>query len=163
MPVDLIALAPEDARDIASGGHALYGDTANAAKVATLVRNIAAAQAHLYERTGAEAPWIGYLARDPASNMLVGTCSFVGPPKDGEVEIAYFTFPGAEGRGWGGGMAAALTALAFEDPAIGRVIAHTLKQEGASTRILRRLGYGLMGDAIDADEGPVWRWALDRA
>ena len=163
MAVDLIALSPGDARDIAVGGHGLYGGAANAAKVEPLVRNIAAAQAHLYERTGATAPWVGYLARDPASNMLVGTCSFVGPPKGGEVEIAYFTFPGAEERGWGGGMAAALTAMAFEAPEVGRVIAHTLQQEGPSTRILRGLGYELAGDVIDPDEGPVWRWALDRA
>ena len=163
MAVDLIALSPDHASDVAAGDRGLYGGAANAAKVEPLVRNIAAAQAHLYDRTGATAPWIGYLARDPASNMLVGTCSFVGPPKDGEVEIAYFTFPGAEGRGWAQGMAAALTAMAFDAPEIDRVIAHTLQQEGASTRILRGLGYELVGDVIDPDEGPVWRWALGRA
>ncbi|MEO6339863.1 MAG: GNAT family N-acetyltransferase [Caulobacteraceae bacterium] len=163
MAVDLIALSPEDAKYIAAGGHGLYGGAVNAAKVEPLVRNIAAAQAHLYERTGAMAPWIGYLARDPASNMMVGTCSFVGNPKDGEVEIAYFTFPGAEGRGWGAGMAGALTAMAFDAPEVSRVIAHTLQQEGTSTHILRGLGYELVGDVIDPDEGPVWRWALDRA
>ena len=27
----------------------------------------------------------------------------------------------------------------------------------------RGLGYELVGDVIDADEGPVWRWALERA
>jgi [ribosomal protein S5]-alanine N-acetyltransferase len=162
MAVDLIAVSPEHAKDVAAGDRSLYGGAANASKVEPLVRNLAAAQAHLYERTGATVPWVGYLARDPASNMVVGTCSFVGPPKDGAVEIAYFTFPGAEGRGWGGGMAAALTAMALDAPEVSRVIAHTLQQEGASTRILRSLGYDLVGDVIDPDEGPVWRWALDR-
>ena len=163
MPVDLIAVSPEHATDTAAGDRSLYGGAANADKVEPLVRNLAAAQAHLYARTGATTPWVGYLARDPASNMVVGTCSFVGNPKNGEVEIAYFTFPGAEGRGWGGGMAAALTAIALNAPEVSRVIAHTLQQEGASTRILRGLGYELVGDIIDADEGPVWRWALERA
>ncbi len=162
MAIDLIALTPDHATDVAAGDRSLYGGAANAAKVEPLVRNVAAAQAHLYARTGAAPPWVGYLARDPASNMLVGTCSFVGNPKDGEVEIAYFTFPGAEGRGWGAGMAAALTVMALDAPEVDRVIAHTLRQEGPSTRILRGLGYERVGDVIDADEGPVWRWALGR-
>ena len=160
--VDLIALTPEHAVDVASGDQTLFGGAINAAKVAGLVRNIAAAQANLYQRTGAVPPWIGYLARDPNSNAVVGTCSFVGNPSGGEVEIAYFTFPGAEGRGWGAGMAAALVALAFSEPEIDRLIAHTLPAEGPSTRILQKLGFERAGEAVDADEGPVWKWALAR-
>jgi len=162
MAVDLIALTPEHAVDVASGDQTLFGGAVNAAKVAGLVRNLAAAQAELYRRTGAVPPWIGYLARDPASNAVVGACSFVGAPRDGEVEIAYFTFPGAEGRGWGAGMAAALVALAWSEPEVVRLIAHTLPEEGPSTKILSRLGFSPVGESTDPEAGPVWKWALAR-
>jgi hypothetical protein len=42
------------------------------------------------------------------------------------------------------------------------VIAHTLPQENPSTRILRRLGFEHVGEAVDPDEGPVWLWRLGR-
>jgi hypothetical protein len=35
------------------------------------------------------------------NGQLVGTCAFKTPPKNQQVEIAYFTFPGNEGRGGG--------------------------------------------------------------
>jgi RimJ/RimL family protein N-acetyltransferase len=157
-PLDLIALTADDAGEAAGGDVRLFAGAANAVKVAGLIRNVAAAQVALYARTGQQPPWIGYLARDPASNMLVGTCSFVGPPQGGEVEIAYFTFPGAEGRGWGGAMAAALVLMAFAEDGLDRVIAHTLPQEGPSTRILHGLGFTRAGEAVDDEAGIVWKW-----
>jgi len=46
------------------------------------------------------APWVGYLAADEPSEMVVGTCAFkTGPDQDGVIQIAYFTFPSFEGRG----------------------------------------------------------------
>ena len=51
----------------------------------------------LYRRRGFEPPWICYLAQE--QGRWVGTCGFAGPPSEGEVELAYFTFPGQEGRG----------------------------------------------------------------
>jgi RimJ/RimL family protein N-acetyltransferase len=161
-PLDLIALTPDDAAEAAGGDVRLFAGAANAVKIAGLVRNVAAAQTQLYAKTGQAPPWIGYLARDPASNMLVGTCSFVGAPKDGEVEIAYFTFPGAEGRGWGGAMAAALVLMAFADEGLHRLIAHTLPQDGPSTRILQGLGFTRAGEAVDDEAGIVWKWERTR-
>ena len=36
--------------------------------------------------------WGGYLAVDQASDLIVGSCAFKGPPtEDGTVEIAYYT------------------------------------------------------------------------
>jgi GNAT superfamily N-acetyltransferase len=44
--------------------------------------------------------WWGYLAVHPTDRDVVGTCGFrAGPDANGEVEIAYFTFPGFEGQG----------------------------------------------------------------
>lgn len=160
--LDLIALTADDAGEAAGGDVRLFAGAANAVKVAGMIRNVAAAQVAMYAKTGQQPPWIGYLARDPASNMLVGTCSFVGPPKGGEVEIAYFTFPGAEGRGWGGAMAAALVLMAFAEEGLDRLIAHTLPQENASTKILDRLGFTRAGEAVDHEAGIVWKWERAR-
>ena len=51
----------------------------------------------LYRSRGFNPPWVGYLAVHGL--QLVGTCAFTGAPKDGRVEIAYFTFPEFEGHG----------------------------------------------------------------
>jgi RimJ/RimL family protein N-acetyltransferase len=60
-------------------------------------------------REGIRPLWGGYLVVDPATRSVVGTCGYKGPP-DGrsEVEIASFTFPTYEGRGYATAMAAAL-------------------------------------------------------
>src|SRR5204863_5731358 len=38
--------------------------------------------------------FLGYLVIDSGSQQHVGMCSFKGPPVEGVLEIAYFTFPG---------------------------------------------------------------------
>src|SRR6476646_8559117 len=43
--------------------------------------------------------WFGHFAIEGASQRLIGICSLKGPPVDGTVEIAFYTFPGFEGRG----------------------------------------------------------------
>jgi RimJ/RimL family protein N-acetyltransferase len=160
--LDLIALTPEIAEALASGDRSLYGEGGVSDGLARMIAEMATMQAALYRKTGAVEPWIGYLARDPDEQAMVGGCSFVDR-KDGQVEIAYFTFPGLEGRGVGRRMAQALVALAWDDPGLERIIAHTLPQENASTRILQRLGFVRAGEALDPDEGAVWLWRLERA
>lgn len=104
-------------------------------------------------------PWAGYVAIDTADERVIGTCAFKSPPgEDRAVEIAYFTFPGDEGRGYGGMMAAALIAIAEADDAVAVVRAHTLPEANASGSILTRLGFTNLGTVIDPDDGPVWRW-----
>ena len=116
--------------------------------------------AALYLRRGFEPPWICYLAQEQGA--WVGTCGFAGPPCGGEVEIAYFTFPGHEGGGVATRMATALLALAGPTAArLGlRFVAHTLPQEGASTSILRRLGFSLLGPMVHPEDGTVWKWRV---
>ena len=66
-----------------------------------LLRGVAEQTLALFQRTGVTTqPWSGFLSVDREHNTIVGTCCFVAPPDDeGVVEIAYFTFPGFEGRG----------------------------------------------------------------
>lgn len=159
--IELIPLDLELADALAAGDRAFYGEAGVEDRLGKMIAGMAQMQAALYRKTGAQAPWIGYLARDPEHQALVGGCSFVGRKGD-QVEIAYFTFPGLEGRGVAGRMAAALVAMAWEDAALSEIIAHTLPQENASTRVLQRLGFARAGEAMDADEGAVWLWRLSR-
>jgi len=114
------------------------------------------ATAELYRRVGFSPPWIGYVAA--VENRGVGGGAFVGPPKDGYVEIAYFTLDDEQRKGYAFQTASSLVAVArAHDPEIG-ITAFTLKEENASTKILRSLGFSIVGVAQDADAGEVWEW-----
>lgn len=114
------------------------------------------ATADLYHRVGFTPPWVGYVAI--SNNRAVGGGAFVGPPKDGEVEIAYFTLDAEQGRGYASKTAVCLMEIArLHSPDIG-LKAFTLKEENASTKILRRLGFSISGTAQDKDAGEVWEW-----
>ena len=43
--------------------------------------------------------WFGHFAIEGESQRLIGICSLKGPPVDGMVEMAFYTFPGFEGLG----------------------------------------------------------------
>lgn len=161
MSLELIALPLEQAIAIAEDDTSYYAHVANAEDIAELLGDAAAAQADLYEQTGAEAPWIGYLAYDPEANEIVGICAFKDMPEDGMVEIAFYTFPGYEGRGWGGAMAAALVDVAWKSGDVDTIFAHTEAEENVSVRIVKKLGFTLVGP-MDYPEGTVWQWELRR-
>ena len=130
-----------------------------------LVRQVVEQNEAHRARTGAPPEWGGFLAvaaapdGTSAAPPVVGTCAFVGEPDDERrVEIAYFTFPAFERRGYGAAMAGALLARAAASGAVRRVLAFTLPEPGASTRILERHGFARTGTAVDPDAGTVWRW-----
>ncbi len=112
----------------------------------------------VYADTGYEPPWIGYLAF--ANGECVGTCAFKAPPFDGEVEIAYFTFPGSEGKGHATAMTCELIRIAREaDPAVA-IIAQTLPEENASTAVLKKNGFEFEKKFDHIEDGKVWQWRL---
>ena len=55
-------------------------------------------------------------------------------------------------------MATKLIALAGGSPMVRQVIAHTLPEPNASTRVLQKAGMTFAGEVIDPDDGRVWRW-----
>lgn len=114
------------------------------------------ATAELYRRVGFAPPWIGYVA--VVDTRGVGGGAFVGPPKDGYVEIAYFTLENEQGKGYASQTAAALLALARASAPVLGIKAFTLKEENASAKILKSLGFSIVGTAHDADAGEVWEW-----
>lgn len=125
----------------------------------SVAAEVVAATVALYSRRGYEPPWIGYLAVEDAE--FIGGCGFAGPAKCGEAEIAYFTFPGHEGRGVATEMARELLRISRSAAAQAsvRFIAHTLPKEGASTTVLRRLGFSLEGAVMHPEDGTVWKWS----
>ena len=111
-----------------------------------------------YARIGEKAPWLGYFILE--HGRVVGTCGFVGPPADGEVEIAYWTFPEFEGRGVAFAASGALIRIARNaDPAL-VITAKTAPEANASTRILEKHGFVRAGIVQDHEIGDAWRWRL---
>ena len=161
--LDLIPLDPVLCLAIAADPvRALLPQADNAAEVEPWTSRVASMTRDLQKWSGAAKPWIGYLAIRENDRALVGTCAFKGPPRDGAVEIAWFTFPPFEGQGVASAMAAELVARALSEPGITAVLAHTMAQDGPSTRILHRLGFLRAATISDPDDGPVWRWARGR-
>jgi len=107
------------------------------------------------------APWGGYIAVDSQTAVTIGTCAFTNAPdQNGIVEIAYFTFPEYERRGYATAMAKALLRIAWYSPLVKEVIANTLAEPNASTRILEKVGMKWRGEVIDPVDGKIWRWGI---
>lgn len=107
-------------------------------------------------------PWSGYLAVTEKKEV-VGICAFKEAPNEqGEVELAWFTFPPYERRGHGTRMAAELVRIATEGPyQVTRLVAHTEPAHNASTRICEKNGFALQGQVELPDDGPVWLWTRE--
>jgi [ribosomal protein S5]-alanine N-acetyltransferase len=123
-----------------------------------VARETLAATAANYRNSGFAIPWIGYLA--VRGDECVGGCAFKSPPVGNRVEIAYFTFPAFEGRGFATQMARALIEVACLAESGVLITARTLPEEGASTKILRNLNFKLIGTVEDPEDGAVWEWHL---
>jgi RimJ/RimL family protein N-acetyltransferase len=121
-------------------------------------RDVCEGTARFYEVIGFVPPWIGYLG--VVGHAAVGTCAFKGPPVGGRVEIAFFSFPGFEGRGVATAMARELLAFAATTAPEALVAAQTLPAESASTTVLRRLGFRFAGPVAHPEDGLVWEWHL---
>ena len=112
-----------------------------------------------YDRIGFAPPWISFLASEEGA--VVGTGAFKGPPKEGQVEIAYYTFPGGENRGVATRIALALVDIARSaDPSV-VVTARTLIEPNASHRVLTKTGFRCAGVVVDPEDGEVLEWVCD--
>lgn len=101
-------------------------------------------------------PWCSYILR--REGRPVGFGGFKGDPDpQGTVEIGYLTFPDHVGQGVASELAGGLLGIAREAGAR-RVLAHTLPQANASTRVLEKNGFAHIGSAMDEDVGEAWQW-----
>ena len=105
-------------------------------------------------------PWIhGFRLVELATDTVVGSCAYKGPPSaEGAVEIAYAVNESRQNRGYATEAARALVGFASGSGEVKLVLAHTLREQNASTRVLTKCGFQFAGDVIDPEDGPVWRW-----
>jgi RimJ/RimL family protein N-acetyltransferase len=105
-------------------------------------------------------PWtLGFAVINRQSRVVIGAASFKGAPDSaGMVEIAYGIVPSFEGRGYATEAARGLVDYAESNDEVRRIIAHTMPEANASTRVLRKCGFTFAGEVIDPEDGRVWRW-----
>lgn len=105
-------------------------------------------------------PWVlGFGVIEKETRSVIGGAGFKGQPDAaGIVEIAYGIVPSFEGRGYATEAARALIGFAQRDDKVRQIIAHTMPEANASTRVLRKCGFTFAGEVIDPEDGRVWRW-----
>jgi [ribosomal protein S5]-alanine N-acetyltransferase len=104
---------------------------------------------------------LGFSIMHRDTGRAVGHCGFKWAPADGVAEIAYGINPEHQGNGYATEAAEALTNFAFTQN-VRTVRAHTLPETNASTRVLTKCGFQHIGQVIDPEDGPVWRWERHR-
>jgi ribosomal-protein-alanine N-acetyltransferase len=107
-------------------------------------------------------PWqLGFAVVHREAGVMMGSGGFKGPPDtDGSVEIAYGIAPAFQNRGHATEVAKALVTYAVADSRVRSVIAHTLPEPNASTKVLKRCGFEFRGEVVDPEDGLVWRWEM---
>ena len=159
--IRLIAIDDRVERIVRETGDAFeqaYGSSMGESTAA--VRDVVAQTLALLRSAPRAPEWGGYLVVDQERNLVIGTCGYAhGPEADGTVEIAYHTFAAFEGRGFATAMAREMIDRAVRSGVVREIVAHTLPEHNASTRILERVGLQRAGEARDPEVGTVWRWA----
>ncbi|MBL0024226.1 MAG: GNAT family N-acetyltransferase [Saprospiraceae bacterium] len=111
-----------------------------------------------------EIGWLTYFPIHKQDNKLIGSAGYKGKPNEnGSVEIGYEIAPHYRNKGFATEMAEALISNAFSDIKVKLIIAHTLREENASAKILTKCGFIKVGDIDDPDDGPIWKWELKKS
>ena len=107
--------------------------------------------------------WNGYWMIHRETQMFMGAfgCRKF-PNADGEIEVAYGIAPSFQKKGLATEAVRAGINYASQREDVRTIIALTLPQENASTRVLTKCGFVQSGTAIDPDEGTVWKWSFCR-
>ena len=124
-----------------------------------LMKQTCAMTASFYRVVGFEPPWIGYVSVSDGQPVGGGGCK--GAPRDGRVEIAYFTLPEFEGQGFASATARELIRIAKRAAPEVVVAAQTLPIPNASNTLLKKLGFSFHGALQHPEDGEVWEWRLD--
>ncbi len=101
-----------------------------------------------------------FMLKDGAA--LVGSGGFKGGPREGAVEVGYEIAPEFQGQGFATEATRAMIEHAFSLEEVLLVQAHTLAEPNASTRVLEKVGMLTVETIKDSEEGPIWRWVLQR-
>ena len=102
---------------------------------------------------------LGFSMVNRATGGVIGSCGFKGAPDaDGVVEIAYGVAPEHQNQGIATEAAEALVRFAFSSEQVRVVCAHTYEPANNSARVLVKCGFRALGQVVDPEDGPVWRW-----
>lgn len=112
----------------------------------------------LYEQKGFNLPWASFVIVD--EDQVKGTCSFMGVPENGEIEIAYWTFPAFEGHGIASFACQSLVEIARKQAPEITLTAKTSPGKNASTQILQKNGFAYHSVVQDHEIGDAWLWKL---
>lgn len=111
-----------------------------------------------YPKIGFNKPWVCYFVFK--NNQIVGTGGFTGQPKDGTVEIAYWTFKEFEKQGIATFTCKELISISKKaDPAL-TITAKTAPEHNASTKILQKNNFEFSEVVQDDEIGDAWLWTL---
>lgn len=114
-----------------------------------------------YPKIGYNFPWIGYFV--VSQDKIVGSCGFVGQPKDKIVELAYWTFKEFEGQGIASFACKELVAIAKQTDPIVKITAKTAPEKNASTKILENNSFVFTEIVQDDEIGDAWLWTHQTA
>jgi RimJ/RimL family protein N-acetyltransferase len=108
--------------------------------------------------------WCWYIVAHAVElDVLVGSAGFRGAPDaSGTVEIGYAVLAPFQRHGYAAAAVDLLIAAAFTEPDVAAIVAHTGPDAAASQALLRRCGFVRDGEAVDPEDGPVWRWRRAR-
>ncbi len=112
-----------------------------------------------YQEIGYNFPWVGYFVI--RENQVVGSCGYKGEPKDGKVEIAYWTFAEHEGQGISSYSCKELIKISQQFDSSIQIIATTSPENNASTKILQNNGFRFVGIVQDHEIGDAWLWTYN--
>ncbi|MFI5135580.1 MAG: GNAT family N-acetyltransferase [Chitinophagales bacterium] len=107
--------------------------------------------------------WWTYLPILKSENKLIGSGGYKGKPdENGIVEFGYEIAVAYRNRGLATEMAKGLIQFAFKSDLVQVVMAHTLAEENASVKVLRKCGLQFINEENDDEAGKVWRWEMGR-
>lgn len=94
--------------------------------------------------------WYGIVRNgEGGAPTLAASGGFMGPPVGGSVEIGYSLLPQFQGQGYATEIMDALVEWAFTHPDVSTIAAEALPDNGASLRVLKKLGFVQAGIAND--------------
>jgi ribosomal-protein-alanine N-acetyltransferase len=96
-------------------------------------------------------------------NKIIGNGGFKGAAdEDGMVEIGYAISPVYGNQGFATEAARGMIDYAFSWANVRMVDAHTLAEENASVKVLRKCGMTRIAEKHDTEDGDIWQWRILR-
>jgi len=103
--------------------------------------------------------WCTYFPIHKKDSTLIGSSCYKDiPTKEGIVEIGYEIAPDYRNKGYATEVVNGLILNAYNDKRVKLVIAHTLREENASTKVLIKCGFEKTEEINDPEDGLIWRW-----